>query len=423
MAGSPPPRQRQAEPPLALASMTDGTLTRALRFLSSEDQRRASSASRGLRRAAVAAEPVGLSIVMPIFNALHVGLPIAVRDILAQATFGPAVCPTFELCAADDGSTDGGREWLLALCDALGPRGLVADDFAAGGVSEDDGGGGAGGGGDTSGGSGSSGVAEDDEHNLGGRRAALEGAQHATARGQAQSNDDSGHGGEDNEVGGGSAAAATATSSTSSTSGRYSGGTMPVMPADDVAACVSARFRRLKLISTQKGARGQGAAMNAALAAATGSIVGLMESDDERPPHTFGVLCTALASQAQVDEGKDQGKGSGKGQSKGQGKGKGQDKGKGHGRGMEGQQAAAIDNAATTTTTTAGATPLSQEECTGRYDAVCSQVELISTLPDGTTGRLGANEFGGMQRFVRIRRRTFTRRSKLVRRSDCTIIQ
>eukprot|EP00618_Florenciella_parvula_P030051 CAMPEP_0119502706 /NCGR_PEP_ID=MMETSP1344-20130328/24095_1 /TAXON_ID=236787 /ORGANISM="Florenciella parvula, Strain CCMP2471" /LENGTH=47 /DNA_ID= /DNA_START= /DNA_END= /DNA_ORIENTATION= len=35
-----------------------------------------------------------------------------------------------------------------------------------------------------------------------------------------------------------------------------------------------------------------------------------------------------------------------------------------------------------------------------KFDAVCSQVELICTLPDGTTGQLSGNEFGGMQRYI-----------------------
>ena len=330
----------------------------------------------------------------PPTNHPLVGLPIAVRDILAQTTFGPAVCPTFELCAADDGSTDGGREWLLALCDALGRRGFVADGFAAGAKRSS-------GGGESTDGGGAD-APEDDEHNLGGRQTAVEGARHATARGQVQGDGDGGScggGGDGNGDGSGTSTPAPPAAASSGS------GIMPVMPAADVAACISPRFRRLRLISTQAGTRGQGAAMNAALAAATGSIIGLMESDDERPPHTFGVLCTALTLGAQ-EEARGRPQGQNKARRKGGGKGKGQWKGSGEvddaGEAAAGEAARAD---APPTTTPPPAAVLT------KYDAVCSQVELICTLPDGTTGRLNGNEFGGMQRYIAWQVRNQLRRS------------
>ena len=56
-------------------------------FLPWESVRSLACSSRGGRAAAAAVVrslPVGISVVLPVFNALAVGLPIALRDILRQ---------------------------------------------------------------------------------------------------------------------------------------------------------------------------------------------------------------------------------------------------------------------------------------------------------------------------------------------------
>lgn len=70
-AAPPPSHARTTERTTTFASLADSVLALSMGFLCCADQARAASASRGLSRAAVAAEAVGLSIVMPIFNALH----------------------------------------------------------------------------------------------------------------------------------------------------------------------------------------------------------------------------------------------------------------------------------------------------------------------------------------------------------------
>ena len=67
----PPSHARTTERTTTFTSLADSVLALSMGFLCRADQARAASASRGLSRAVVAAEAVGLSIVMPIFNALH----------------------------------------------------------------------------------------------------------------------------------------------------------------------------------------------------------------------------------------------------------------------------------------------------------------------------------------------------------------
>ena len=63
------------------------------RFLSSETIAGAACASRGCNLAAAEAastRPVDISVVLPVYNALAVGLPIALRDILRQEGASPS---------------------------------------------------------------------------------------------------------------------------------------------------------------------------------------------------------------------------------------------------------------------------------------------------------------------------------------------
>ena len=251
------------DPPglLALSSSYLTLREHATVALSSKDY--LSAASRVIRKL-----PVDISVVMPVYNAFSVGLSIAMRDILSQRS-----CPCYEVVVCDDGSTDSGREYLIALSRSLGLRGacdLVGES------------------GDSTSSVNGEAVAVigngDDEHSLGGR-ANSAAAPYASRRGK--------HG---NEA---SLAAAAA----------LAPGAVPVFPVRDVAAAVSQECWRLRVVSTKPGGRGQGAAMDASLGASNGRFVALMESDDTRPPHCLA----ALAAELKARQGHSSGSGSGSG--------------------------------------------------------------------------------------------------------------
>lgn len=130
----------------SLEDLSDRCLSPALRYLPGSFRARVVALlSRDMRRAVIEMEPVELSIVLPVFNALSVGLPIAVRDILKQTDADAGAvqgvsgggggggaggggerthtpCPSFELCVCDDGSSDGGYEIPHTLPPAAHPH-------------------------------------------------------------------------------------------------------------------------------------------------------------------------------------------------------------------------------------------------------------------------------------------------------------
>ena len=59
------------------------------------------------------------SVIMPVFNAMP-WLPIAVRDILKQDLGGAR---QVELICSDDGSSDGGYEFMCEVAEGLSTRG------------------------------------------------------------------------------------------------------------------------------------------------------------------------------------------------------------------------------------------------------------------------------------------------------------
>lgn len=268
-------------------------------FLSLHDHFSLASCSRGGHVAALAAIqsfPVVISVIMPIYNAHGVGLSVALRDVLRQAR-----CPAFEVVACDDGSTDGGRAYLAELCRCLGPRGRLelersvvwepallnsvcgeAEAAAANG---------------------------DDEHSLGGRAAATH-APYASRRGDATAFTLNGlngwgshsvgavHSAAGGDRGDGTDRGIASVTSTTSTAcfASVAEPVVPVLPAVAVARAAGPGCWRLRVISTAAGRRGQGAAMDAALAVSSGPLVALMESDDTRPPHALAVLAAHLAA-------------------------------------------------------------------------------------------------------------------------------
>ncbi len=375
------------------------------RFLSSETIAGAACASRGCNLAAAEAastRPVDISVVLPVYNALAVGLPIALRDILRQEGASPSFffcvcvcvcvycvsffsspastvtpvsprcaaldCPPYEVVVTDDGSTDGSREWLVELAAALGVRGVVrleeeeeeeasarADGSSSGGVD----------------GSGSG----DDEHHLGGRTGATTGA-HASRRG----------GGAAISTGPAAGSGSGSGSGSSDGSSDLVGGVDPeaFSPAL-VAAAASAPLVRLVLLSTSPAARGQGAAMDKSLHAARGDLLALMESDDTRPCDTLAQLVGRFG--AGEGSGGDDGDGDSDRHTSGaSGGGEGLPKGRG----------AAGGNKQARQRFRGG-----RAEDVRRPDAVCSEVHLVTPPPaTATANASGLTAFAGMQRYI-----------------------
>ena len=217
---------------------------------------------------AVREQAVQISVIMPVFNALAVGLPLAMCDIISQSG-----CSPYEVVITDDGSTDGSREWLIALTKALGVRGfadgiensveLYARSYGTNGIYA----GSDGGGRCCTDGSifGADCRSKDDEHHLGGRSGPGTGF-HASKRGD--------------------------TSVADAGASQLIGNVDPKkLSPSTVAAYASSPFVRLVLYSTREGARGQGAAMDCSLHGARGNLIALMESDDIRPQNALAKLC------------------------------------------------------------------------------------------------------------------------------------